>query len=464
MQFSKKVKFVFDPLWYKGIEYRHDMEDGFPYKEDLYVPGYFELPIRKGETIVFSAGDKKSVPSGLLRAFEEGVKIRTPRSSFYNCMKNSGHQFYYRPAKNELYLLEGYPWFGVDARAQFISLPGLTLCIDRDEAFEEVIDSAIPAVDRFMKGEPVTGLLKGMDEPDVLLWIVWALGKFAHKYREHCCEKYGQLVSEIVDFILQGKHERLEFTESGLLYTNGREIPATWMNATAMGAPVVPRTGFIVEINALWYNALMLRLDMCRAKDDAAAVEKLTALTGKVKTAFNETFVNGYGYLFDYVDGNYLNWSVRPNMLIALSADYSPLDRNTGKSVLDIVTKELLTPKGIRTLSPKSEGYSPYYQGTQYEKDYAAFNGTAYPWLLSHYVDSYLKVFQRSGIFFIDRIVGELEEEMANDCIGSLSQLYDGNPPYTGHSASSYAMNVAGTLSVLSAAKKFDNDFKDILI
>ncbi|GAB6011272.1 glycogen debranching enzyme N-terminal domain-containing protein [Viscerimonas tarda] len=464
MQFSKKVKFVFDPVWYKGIEYKHDMEDGFPYKEDLYVPGYFELPIKKGETIVFSAGDKKSIPSKLINAFEEGINIRTPRSSFYNCMKNSAHQFYYRPKYNELYLLEGYPWFGVDARSQFVSLPGLTLHIGKDEAFEEIMDTAIPTLKKLMNGEPITGPIKNTDAPDVLLWVVWSLGKFAHKYREHCYKKYGSLISEIVNHILKGKHTELHFTESGLLYTNGREKPASWMNGKAMGTPIVPRTGFIVEINALWYNALMLNLDIAKAQNDSKAEKTLTAIAEKLKVSFNDTFVNGYGYLFDYVDGNYLNWSVRPNMIIALSMDYSPLDKSASKSILDIATKELLTPKGLRTLSPKSEGYSPYYQGSQYEKDYASFNGTAYPWLLGPYADSYLKVFQRSGIFFIDKIVGDLEEEMANNCIGSLSQLHDGNPPYTGHSAISYAINVAGTLTVLNTVQKFDNDFKDIQI
>ena len=464
MQFSKKVKFVFDPVWHKGIEYKRDMEDGFPYKEDLYVPGYFELPIKKGETIVFSAGDKKSIPSKLLDVFENGIRIRTPRSSFYNCLRNSANQFFYRPNNKDLYLLEGYPWFGVDARSQFMSLPGLTMCLDRDEAFEEVMDSAMPAVKQFMAGEPVTGPIKNMDAPDVLLWLVWSLGRYANRYKDICHEKYGAFMLEIINFILKGKHDNLFYTELGLLYTNGRERPASWMNTTNMGVPIVPRTGFLVEINALWYNALMLALDVAKTNNNPKIIKELTKIAENVKISFNEMFVNGYGYLFDYVDGNILNWSVRPNMIIATSMNYSPLDKKVSKSILDIVTKELLTSKGLRTLSPKSEGYSPYYQGSQYEKNYAAFNGIAYPWLLRFYTDSYLKVFQRSGVFFIDRLVGELEEEMANDCIGSLSQLYDGNPPYTGHSAISYAVNVAGILSVLDAEKKFDNEIKEIQI
>ncbi len=464
MQFSKKVKFIFDPVWYKGIEYKHDMEEGLPYKEDLYVPGYFELPIKKGESIVFSAGDKKIIPSRLLKSFEEGISIRTPRSSFYNCLKNSAHQFYYQPSKGQTYILEGYPWFGVDARAQFISLPGLTLCIERVDAFDEIMDTAIPALRQFMNNETISGPIKKIDAPDVLLWVIWALGKYAQVDKNHCYEKYGSLINEIIQFILAGKHPKLHFSENGLLYVNGRQEAATWMDSLSMGVPIVARTGYVVEINALWYNALMQNLDIVKTKGDTEAEKRLIKLTENVKVSFNETFVNEHGYLFDYVDGNFVNWSVRPNMIMAASVDYSPLDRKTIKSILDIVTKELLTPKGLRTLSPKSEGYSPYFQGLQYEKDYSMLNGTSRPWLLAAYVDAYFKIFQRSGIFFIDRIVGGLEEEVANDCIGSISQLYDGNPPYTGHAAISYAENVAGTLFILNLAKKFDNDFKEILI
>lgn len=459
MQFSKKVKFVFDPAWNKGIEYKLDMEEGFSFKEDLYMPGYFELPIKKGETIVFSAGDKKVNTKNLLKSFEEGIKERTPRSSFFNCLKNSAHQFYFRPSDNELYLFEGYPWFKVNARVQFMALPGLTMSIDKDDAFEEVMDTAIPAIMQFINGETVTGHIQHIDDPDVLLWAIWALGRFSRKHKDIFYRKYAQVVIDIIYYLLKNKHPNLKVQEDSLVYTDGRVKPATWMNTTYMGNPIIPRTGCVVEINALWYNALMLTLDIARETEDSILEKNLTSLTAKVKISFNETFVNGAGYLFDYVDGGFLNWSVRPNMLMAISVDYTPLERKTSRSVLDIVTKELLTPKGIRTLSPKSEGYSPYYQGSQYDKDYASFNGMAWPWLLASYADAYNKIFQKTGAFFVSRLAVGLEEEMANNCIGSLSQLYDGNPPYSGHGAPSYALNVAGMLLALELSETFENDY-----
>lgn len=460
MQFNKKVKFVFDPVWNKGIEYQEDMEEGFPYKEDLYVPGYFEIPIKKGETIVFSAGDKKVSPRSLVKTFDDGIKERTPRSSFYNCLKNSGHQFYLRPNNKELYLLEGYPWFKVNARTQFYSLPGLTLYLGRDSAFEEVMDTAIPTIRKFMQKESVAGeRLEKIDEPDALLWVVWALVKYARKYKEKCHEKYGSLVCDIVNFYLKGHHPKVKVLDNGLMYVYGRECFANGMNnINIQGAPINIRTGCLVEVNALWYNALMFVATMFSDGKNVKQEKQFMSLAAKVKESFNGTFVNEAGYLYDYVDGNYVNWSVRPNMLLAIAIDYSPLDRKVSKSVFDTVTKELLVSKGIRSLSPKSGGYSPYYTGNQSQKDYASLNGVASPSLMAEYIEAGFKIMQRAGWFYMAHVIAGLEEEMANNCIGTISQFYDGNPPYSGHGAPSYAPHVAGMLYVLNVLNSYNDE------
>lgn len=456
MQFNKKNDFIFDPQWYKGIEYIRDQEEGFPYKEDLYVPGYFELPIKKGESIVFSAGDKKVGTHRLKQHFTEEADRHTPRSSFYNCLKNSANQFSFRTQSNDLFLLTGYPWYGVRARDQFIALPGLTLAIDKPEAFQEVMDSALPAIRNFMEKSILDPMISHIDDPDVLLWVVSALTEFSHHDKGLCYEKYGDLVHEIVHFIRNNHHDNLKLLENGLVATNGRHRPASWMNATDMGRPITPRTGCLVEFNALWYNAVMFDLEIQKEKNNIYQLDGLAELSELIQESFREVFVNEWGYLFDYVDGGIVNWSVRPNMIFAVSLDYSPLDRSQAKGVLEYVTKELLTSKGLRTLSPKSEGYSPYYSGNNYEKDYAYSNGTSWPWLLGPYLKAYLRIYQFSGVSFVDRILVGIEEEMYNDCVGSLSELYDGNPPFTGRGAVSYAVNVAQILSVLKLKKTFE--------
>ena len=143
-------------------------------------------------------------------------------------------------------------------------------------------------------------------------------------------------------------------------------------------------------------------------------------------------------------------------MAIAIGMDYSPLDRRQRKSVLDVVTRELLTPKGLRTLSPKSYGYRPHYLGSPEEREFAMHNGPARPWLMGFYADAYLRVFGMSGIGYIDRMLIGFEDEMTQGCIGSLSQLYDGNPPYVGRGAVSHATNVAEVLRTYRALKRLE--------
>ena len=370
MQFSKKNQFVFQPDWYRGIEYPKEQERGYASNEDLYVPGYFEMPIKKGESIVFSGSTSQIKTSKLKSLFQEEVDERVPRDNFYHCLVTAAHQFHNREANDDRYLLAGYPWFKSRARDTFISLPGLTLAIDEQDYFELVMQTAERGLREFMKGEPLSVKIYEMDKPDVPLWAIWAIqqyGKYAG--RDKCFEKYGQLAKDIVMYIEDGKHPNLRLDDNGLLYSNGRDHAVTWMNSTANGRPVVPRSGYIVEFNALWYNALKYCASMAVDQNDQEAADHLESMAQKTKQSFVETFVNEYGYLLDYVDGNMMDWSVRPNMIFAVALDYSPLTQQQMKSVIDICTRELLTPKGLRSLSPKSGGYNPMYVGPQTQRD-----------------------------------------------------------------------------------------------
>lgn len=460
MQFNKKPNFVFTPNWYKGIEYMRDKEDGLPYKEDLYVPGYFELPISKGESIVFTASDIPTPGEELVSLFESKIKERTPRSSFYNCIKNSAHQFYFRPSKDELYLLNGYPWGKVTAREQFMSLEGLTLKIGRPEACEQIIDTAIPVIESFIKGEKPTGFLKDIDNADVLLWVVKSLKKFANYEPDKFYKKYISLVNNIVSFIQKGKHPYLTPLENGLLNVDDRVGAPSWMHGPDRpNHTSIRRTGCLVEVNAFWYSSLMFNREIAEHIGDKELESEMALQAEKVKNSFLETFLNDGGYLYDYVDGFYVDWNVRPNMLLAISLDYPILDKRQSKSILDMITKELLTPKGIRTLSPKSIGFSPRFEGSLPQKYYSVYNGAALPWLLGPFLEAYFKIFQRSGYSFIDRALIGIEEEMSNDCIGSLSAVYDGNIPYAGHGPISYSLSTAGIISAYDIQQSLDKDW-----
>lgn len=456
MQFSKKVSFNFKPDWYRGVEYPKEQERGYASNEDLYVPGYFEVDIKKGESIVFSGSTSECKPRGLSHLFQKEVDERSPRDNFFHCLVNAAHQFHKRTCKDERYLLAGYPWFKCRARDTFIALPGLTLSIEEQDYFELVMKTAERGLREFMADKPQTGYMVEVEQPDVMLWAIWAIQQYdKHAGRQKCSQMYAKLLKDIIYFILDDKHPNLVVKDNGLLYTEGREKAVTWMNSTVNGHPVVPRTGYIVEFNALWYNALKFSADVAAYSNDHVAAEKLETLADQCRTSFVATFLNQYGYLFDYVGGADADWSVRPNMIFAVALDYSPLEPSQQKSVLDMCTRELLTPKGLRSLSPNSTGYNPMYVGPQTQRDFAYHQGTAWPWLGGFYMEACLRVYKRTRLSFIQRQMVGYEDEMSQHCLGTIPELFDGNPPFHGRGGISFAVNVAEVLRTLELLEKY---------
>ncbi len=458
MQFSKKNTFVFQPDWNRNLAYPRERERGYMQTEDLYVPGYFEMPIKKGESIVFAAGVKEISPMTMKKLFDKEVAERTLRKNFYSCLVNAAHQFHNRVSDSERYILAGYPWFKCRARDLFISLPGLTLSIGEIDYFELVMDTAARGIREFIAGKPLSVKIYEMDQPDVFLWAIWATQQYAREAgAEKQIAKYGNLCVEIVDFILSGKHPNLQVHDNGLVYSHGSERPCTWMNSTdKYGRPIVPRSGYIVEFNALWYNALKFGEKMLLVDKKMDMVRQLQEISDKCQRAFVETFRSDYGYLYDYVDGKMVSWEVRPNQIFAVALDYSPLSTAQQKDILDVCTRELLTPKGLRSLSPKSGAYNPIYKGSQEQRDYAYHQGTAWPWLGGFYMEACLKIFKRTRLSFLQRQMVGYEEELYYHTLGTIPEMFDGNPPFHGRGAMSFAMNVAEILRTLRMLEKLN--------
>lgn len=330
-----------------------------------------------------------------------------------------------------------------------------TMGVGRPEYWDAIVNkTAVEQVRAFMAGESCT--LTGMDEPDVLLWFIRAIQQYAYYTSlEEAARIYGDLVLEIIVYIRDQKHPRLFVHANGLLWVNGEKRPATWMNAMEDGHPITPRTGYIVELNALWYNALCFATDLMRTMEKSQMADLMDYQVEIVKSGFVSTFWNGC-YLDDYVVDCYHDKEVRPNQIWAASLPYSPLDKWQQKAVVDICTKELYTPKGLRTLSPKSGNYRPVYIGGQLERDRNFHNGPVWPWTIAAYAKAYLKVYQRSGENFIRRVLVGFEAEMSELCIGTLNELYDGNPPYKGHGGMSYAPSVAAVVLMYNTLNDFE--------
>lgn len=457
MQFSKKASYHHNPNWYKNIEYYKEQERGYEYKEDLLVPGDFELPIKKGESVIFSAGITPVSTKKLKSLWDEELTRRISRVDMFSTLKNSAQQFYKR-VEDKTYLLAGYPWFGSRARDQFVALPGCTLSIDRMDYFEAIMKTSIEEIQEFLSGKRSGFKIKAIDDPDVLMWFLWVIQQYSIQYSiKEAADRYEDLASSIINFIRKQNHPNLFLHNNGLLYVNGKEKPVTWMNAIEDGRPITPRTGYVVEINALWYNSLKFVAELSREAKKEHAADLLDYQAEMAKEAFVQTFWNGT-YLYDYVEGGYSDLEVRPNMILAVALTHSPLDKIQQKSVLDITTKELLTPKGLRSLSPKSGSYRPNYVGGQLERDRNYHNGPVWPCTFGAFAAAYLKVYKKSGKSFIERMMLGFEAEMRELCVGTLPELFDGNPPYKGHGGMSFAMSVAEVLRVFDMLKKYDNN------
>ena len=461
MQLNHKAEWHHQPDWYRGLDYPKERERGYDSSEDLMVPGYFEMPIKKGESIIFTASLASVAPRQMGKLMDTEIAALDSRDSFYHCLVNAAHQFKVQK-DGENYLLAGYPWFKCRARDMFIAMPGITLSIGEVEMYEKYMETAAKAIRSYINKEPLSVAIYEMEQPDTLLWAIWCIQQYG-KYvsRQKCYELYGDLLREMIKFIRDGKHSNLFLHDNGLLYSNGRDHAVTWMNAQSNGRPITPRSGYIVEFNALWYNALKFYeqiLSENGGEENKALAAQCAAEAEKTAKSFKDVFLNEYGYLLDYVDGQMMDWSVRPNQLFAIALDFSPLDMKERKSVLDICTKELVTPKGIRSLSPKSGGYNPMYIGRQEQRDFAYHQGTAWPWLTGFYLEAYLRVYRMSGVNYIERQLIGFEEELFYHCVGTIPELFDGNPRFSGRGAISFAMNVSGILRAIRLLEKYNNE------
>ncbi len=448
MQFSKRVKYHHEPVWWRQIEYHTEHTQRSDGPEDQLVPGCFEVAIRQGESIVFAASVAASSPPKLKKLWDDEQQAGVFCGDMHSCLRRAAGQFLYRQGA-KLYLLSGHPCGQVRARDAFVSLAGCTLFAGNPGAFHQIAATACGHIEGFMRHGRCEPPLKNLDENDVFLWFVRAIQQYAeYESLAQAAEKYGGIVLEIVEYILQNRHPSLFFHSNGLLYTDGDRVPNTWMNDVKDAQPVTPRCGYVVEINALWYNALCFASELSSALNDPTGSRLFDYRAQTTREAFAQTFWNG-SYLFDYVNGSMRDREVRPNMIFAVGLPHSPLSKAQQKAVLDITTRELLTPKGLRTLSPKSGAYRPFYLAKDPGATHNRHNGPVWTWLMGAYVEAYLKLYRRSGRSFVERFVGGMESEISELCVGTLSELYDGNPPFRGHGAVSFAMNVAEMLRIM---------------
>lgn len=451
IQFSREAEYVPAPDWYYDIEYNKELRRGYDYKEDLLVPGYFELGAKKGDVIVVSAGTAKANPDQLKRKYTTEMAKRTPRDSFKNCLINSAQQFFIkRGGKTEI--IAGFPWFGCWGRDTFIALPGLSLAIGDTATCKDVLDTQVSKLKNGLfpnMGHEDNPAFNSVDAP---LWFFWALQQYTRAVKSYTViwRSYGKAIRSILEAYRDGTSFSIKMKENGLIYAGEPGKALTWMDAVVHGKPVTPRIGFPVEINALWYNAIMFSLDLAKRAKDETFLAEWEHLPPKIHESFLALFWDSKkGYLADVVDLKSIDWSIRPNQVIAVSMEYSMLTAEMKKAVLSVIERDLLTPRGLRTLSPTNENYKGIYKGTQEQRDLAYHQGTVWPWLLEHFCEGYMNLHKESGLGFLERLINGFEPVMTELGIGTIPEIFDGDPPHRARGAISQAWSVAALLRMI---------------
>lgn len=447
MQLSRKGEYITAPDWFYNVEYSREIDRGYEAHEDLYVPGYFEIPIKKGESIIFSASTSEANPKTLKRKFNAEIKKRTPRTNFENCLKNSAEQFFFKHS-NFYDIISSFPFLSRIPRNTFISLPGLTIPFKKFDNFEKVLSSMSGLLGNgslFFKRPCDTDETNSIDTP---FWYIWAIQQYyIHSGDKKVWKKFGKYIRQIFNILKENKEQFVQLHENGLIWNDSNEKPLTWMNSYAHGEAVALRPGYVVEVNALWYNAVVFALDIAKAAKSNKFVSEWKDMPGKIKDSFIHHFTNeNKEYLADYVYHQHTDWRVRPNQIIAAWMPNSMIDDAMQNSIMQTIKSQLLTPRGLRTLTPTHTDYLGFCNGTVSEREKSYHQGMAWPWFLAPYADIYLRLYEKSGISHIKKLYKAFEEVMSNHGLGTISEMYEGNPPFESRGAISEAVSVAALL------------------
>ena len=450
MQLSKPANFGGAAYWNNNIYYTKEKERGYDFQEDLLSVGAFEVSLKKGESIVFSASLEEAKSKNLAKDFTKYLKERADRNSFEECLQYTASQFIIQKA-GETRIKAGYHWYDSTTRDTFIALPGIALSGSTAKIFDEVLQSALKYCynGRFAR-DISTHVINPVFDADTSLWFFWTLQQYEKettRTKKQIWKEYGETLKAILNAFKSREHKTMRMDDNGLIWSDDLSRPLTWFNAESNYGAIVPRNGYVVEVNALWYNAVCYALELAKDAKDKTFLSEWGTMPETIAESFNQIFwIESEKYLADYANHTHQNTEVRPNQLLACALDYSPLTEKRQRKVLAIITQELLTPKGLRSLSPESPRYEGESVGNVFVRDKATFNGSVHPWFVGFYVEANLKLFGDTYIPDGKAFLENFEEEINTHGVGLISAIYDGNPPFNPRGCISNAKNVAEIL------------------
>lgn len=445
--------FVSDPDWYDGITYSDEYRRGFDCKEDLFVPGHFSVQMKPGDSIIFSASVNEVAPGGMKRSFDNGVQKAGIIEDYHDQLVHCADIFK-RDRHGKKQITAGFSWLYTGLlRETLYALPGLTLYANGDcDEFEEILDNLIADNDeRFYRR--TTQVEAPLRLADVLQKYIEFGADAARVWR-----KYGPVVKGVIESYAPGVRKEVSLQPNGLLWAQMDNVALSWMNAYVNGHPVTERAGFQVETNALWYNMLCFAIEMESKYGSPRGefVKKWSPVRDLCLDNYQTTFwCPEKNCLADYVGVNGQNKDVRSNQLFAAWVPYRAIDDDVLAAMMRTIHNELLTSRGIRSLSPRNPLYKNVYEGSQAERDLAYHQGCARPYHLYLYIDTSFRMKGSAALNRAKWLVEGFYDDLNKHGVGAFSEIYDGDPPHEPHGAISSALSVAALLGIGYEMEKY---------
>ena len=461
-----------DPFWYGDYHLPEETKRGLGDREDLYSPGYLTITLRPGENLVLEAQVGWSKQPSLSLDFEQAVQTEQKRladqfthlaqtsatlaqAKTWHQLLRAGDQFIvYRTSIAGPTVIAGYPWFNDWGRDTLISLPGLALTTQRFDLAKGLLQT----FGRYCRyglipnAFPDAGAEPFYNSIDAALWWIETLGLYLEATQDwdFLSEQY-PVVQQIYKAFTTGTKYNIQVDAvDGLVVWNAPGVALTWMDAVVEGQPVTPRRGKPVEINALWYSALCwasnwaerLSRDTVEGVNLSNQARRYAQQAQQVKASLQKFWNPNMGYFYDTIEpDDRLNAQIRPNAVLALSLHHCGFPPEQARQVIQLAMRNLLTPYGLRSLDPADPDYVGSYTGNAQHRDYAYHQGTVWSWLIGPFIFAWKRFYDLEPLPFDWQPLLEHFQQQA--CLGSISEIFDGDAPHAAQGAIAQAWSVA---------------------
>ncbi len=465
--------------WYRRFNYVQEQMRGLDFEEDLWNPFALVFEIKSGEQIILTAEVEHQEPEV---AGADKAAAGFPRTSTFSAqiadippptsdprylsfalatLRHTAGTFFFRRPDRKVSVIAGFHWFTDWGRDSMISLPGLCAATGQWQFGRQILRSFAAFLKNGLVPNrfPDTGVEPEYNSVDTSLWFVHAVQEIDRHVPGSLNEFY-PAIRDVLSSYRKGTSFGIQMAEDGLIYAGTRGVSLTWMDARIGEWPVTPRIGKPVEINALWFNALHVGRRAALARKDHELLDWIEPALQDFPDQFQRKFWNSEtGYLNDAVLDPTPDTAMRPNQLFAVSLPEKLLGQDQARAALEKINAELLTPFGLRTLSPRHREYHGRYEGGPDSRNAAYHQGTVWPWLVGSYCDAVLyaegetaEVARRLLEYF-----APLQENLGYAGVNSIAEIFDGDPPHTPRGCISQAWSVAEGYRSFTRLKRISN-------